>query len=71
MLGTAAEYAQHSRPEIWRRYLALIVDGLRADPAGTTALPEPALRPEEVEQAMRRGAAAHERPARLRPARRR
>jgi AcrR family transcriptional regulator len=58
MLGTAAEYAQHSRPAIWRRYLALIVDGLRADPVGTTPLPEPALQPDEVEQAMRRGAAS-------------
>lgn len=58
MLGTAAEYAQYSRPEIWRRYLALIVDGLRAEPAGITPLPEPALQPDEIEQAMRRGAPA-------------
>jgi AcrR family transcriptional regulator len=58
MLGTAAEYAQYSRPGIWRRYLALIVDGLRADPAGPTPLPEPALTPDEIEQAMRQGAPA-------------
>jgi AcrR family transcriptional regulator len=58
MLGTAAEYAQYSRPGIWRRYLALIVDGLRADPSGTTPLPEQALAPDEVEQAMRRGTEA-------------
>jgi AcrR family transcriptional regulator len=58
MLGTAAEYAEHSRPAIWRRYLTLILDGLRADRSATTPLPEPALHPDEVEQAMRRGAPA-------------
>jgi AcrR family transcriptional regulator len=56
MLGTAAEYAQHSRPEIWRRYLTLILDGIRVDRTGITPLPEPALSPDEIEQAMRRGA---------------
>ena len=55
MLGAAAEYAMGVRPEIWRRYLALMLDALRPDRAGTTELPEPALSPEEVVQAIRTG----------------
>jgi|SRR5215472_83858 len=55
MLGVAAEYALQIRPEIWRRYLALILDGVRPSRAETTPLPEPALAPDEMEQAMRLG----------------
>lgn len=53
MLGTAAQYAQHVRPQVWRRYLALILDALPPARAGTTPLPEPALTPDEIGQAMR------------------
>jgi AcrR family transcriptional regulator len=53
MLGSAAEYAGQVRPEIWRRYLALILDSLRPNRAATTELPEPALTPDEMVQAMR------------------
>src|SRR5260370_893476 len=35
MLSAAAEYAGQVRPDIWRRYLALILDGLR--PSRTVA----------------------------------
>jgi AcrR family transcriptional regulator len=55
MLGATAEYALHVRPEIWRRYLALMLDALRPDRAGTTELPEPALSAEEMVQAIRAG----------------
>lgn len=55
MLSTATEYAGQVRPEIWRRYLALILDALRPSRTGTTALPEPALSPDEMVQAMRSG----------------
>ena len=55
MLSTAAEYAGQVRPEIWRRYLTLILDALRPTRAGTTELPEPALSPDEMVQAMRSG----------------
>jgi AcrR family transcriptional regulator len=55
MVSAAAEYALVVRPEIWRRYLALVIDGLRPDRAGTTELPEPALTPDEMTQAMRTG----------------
>jgi AcrR family transcriptional regulator len=50
MLASAADYAWHVRPGIWRRYLALILDGLK--PTGpATALPEPALTPAEMQLA--------------------
>ena len=55
MLSTAAEYAGQVRPEIWRRYLTLILDALRPARTGTTALPEPALSPDEMVRAMRSG----------------
>jgi AcrR family transcriptional regulator len=53
MLSTAAEYAEQAQPEIWRRYLALIMDGLRPCRAETTPLPEDALTPEEMMTVMR------------------
>jgi len=55
MLGAAAEYAGQVRPEIWRRYLALILDALRPARAAASVLPEPALSPDEMVQAMRSG----------------
>ena len=55
MLGSAAEYAGQVRPEIWRRYLALILDALRPSRAAATDLPEPALTPDEMVLAMRSG----------------
>jgi hypothetical protein len=53
MISSAARYAEPVRPEIWRRYLTLITDALRPERAGTTPLPEPALRPEEMGAVMR------------------
>jgi AcrR family transcriptional regulator len=53
MLGTAAEYASDVRPEIWLRYLTLIVDGLRPARDEVTAFPVAALEPEEMLQVMR------------------
>jgi AcrR family transcriptional regulator len=53
MLATAAEYASPVQPEVWRRYLALIIDGLRPARDGASPLPAPALTPQEMEQVMR------------------
>jgi AcrR family transcriptional regulator len=53
MLSTAAEYAAQVQPEVWRRYMTLIVDGLRPSRADTTPLPTSALTPEEMVTAMR------------------
>ncbi|HEY5988273.1 MAG TPA: helix-turn-helix domain-containing protein [Streptosporangiaceae bacterium] len=53
MISAAARYAEPVKLEIWRRYLALITDALRPERAGTTPLPEPALRPDEMLVVMR------------------
>jgi AcrR family transcriptional regulator len=53
MLATAAEYASPVQPEVWRRYLALIIDGLRPARDSASPLPAPALTPQEMEQVMR------------------
>lgn len=56
MLSAAAEYAQQSRPEIWRRYLTLLIDGMCSSRGGSTPLPVPALLPGEMETMMRQHA---------------
>src|SRR5947209_5600263 len=43
MLGVVAEVAPPDRPDLWRRQLRLIFDGMRADPAPRTPLEEPPL----------------------------
>jgi len=53
MLAGVAEYTRNARPQVWRRYLALLLDGLRPERAGPGTLPEPALTPDEFEAAMR------------------
>ena len=62
MIAAVADYARPVRPATWRRYLALFLDSLPAGRAAPTTLPEPALSPAEMEQALRSG------PARQRPA---
>ena len=42
MLASSAEYAAAVAPEVWRRYLTLVIDGLRPSRDGVTALPVPA-----------------------------
>jgi AcrR family transcriptional regulator len=56
MLSGAAEYARQSRPEVWRRYLTLLIDGMCASRGGVTPLPVPALVPDEIENVMRQHA---------------
>jgi AcrR family transcriptional regulator len=53
MLASAAEYAGPVQPDLWRRYLALVIDGLRPARDGVSKLPIPPLTPDEVEQSMR------------------
>jgi AcrR family transcriptional regulator len=53
MLAAVAEYASYAQPEIWRRYLTLIIDGLRPSRDGVTPLPTPSLSPQEIEECMR------------------
>jgi len=53
MLASVGEYAGPVQPDLWRRYLALIIDGMRATTGDMTGLPVPALSPEGIEQSMR------------------
>lgn len=53
MLAAVADYARDVRPEIWRRYLTIIVDGLRAEPGKATPLLPAPLTPDQVDDAMR------------------
>jgi AcrR family transcriptional regulator len=46
MLSAIAEYTRAVRPQIWRRYLALMLDSLR--PAGAGPLPEEPLTADEM-----------------------
>jgi AcrR family transcriptional regulator len=59
VLTEVAQLARQISPEIWRRYLALVLDGLRPEREGVTPLPVAALRPEELEMAMRQNAPRH------------
>ncbi len=59
MLTDSTQFARQASPEIWRRYLSLLLDGLRPERAGVTPLPVPALLPEEMETTMRQRAPRH------------
>ena len=52
MLSSVAEYASASRPDLWRRYLALLIDGLRAARDTVSELPAPAPTADDIEAAM-------------------
>ncbi|WP_045742708.1 TetR/AcrR family transcriptional regulator [Actinoplanes rectilineatus] len=49
MLGGVEAFAQPVRPELYRRYLTIILDGMRARP-GLTALPVAALTAEQFDE---------------------
>ncbi len=53
------QLAHSVSPGIWRRYLTLILDGLRPGREGVTPLPVDALLPEEMEKSMRQAAPRH------------
>ena len=59
VLSEVARMARQVSPEIWRRYLALILDGLRPEREGVTPLPVPALLPGDFEMTMRQNAPRH------------
>lgn len=58
-LAEATQFARTVSPQIWRRYLNIILDGLRPERTGVTVLPVPALLPEELENTMRQNAPRH------------
>ena len=49
MLREVVDFSHDVAPELWRRYLALVLDGLRGE---RTPLPQPPLDPDELETAM-------------------
>ena len=53
MLATLAEYAAAVTPDVWRRYLAMLIDGLRPSRAAVSALPVPAPTVRELGDLMR------------------
>jgi AcrR family transcriptional regulator len=56
MLCSVAEYAAVISPEVWRRYLTLLIDGLRPARDGVTSLPVPAPTADDLGELMRDGA---------------
>jgi AcrR family transcriptional regulator len=52
-LGSIIDYTRDADPDIWRRCLGLMLDGMRTQRERPTALPGPALDMEQVECAMR------------------
>jgi AcrR family transcriptional regulator len=56
LLADATQLVHSASPGIWRRYLTLILDGLRPRREGITPLPVAALLPEEMEKGMRQAA---------------
>jgi AcrR family transcriptional regulator len=67
MLGATAEYARDIRPDLWRRYLALMLDALRPSRSGYTELPVPELSLDELTMAMRSNPLSGARPPSVRP----
>ncbi|MFI5506415.1 TetR/AcrR family transcriptional regulator [Mycobacterium sp. NPDC051804] len=52
LAGTVSEWAGHVEPELWRRYVALLLDGMR-DRDGQDRIPVDALEDEQMDAAMR------------------
>jgi AcrR family transcriptional regulator len=50
MIAAVAEFTREVRPELWRRYLAILLDGLRVDRAELTELSETPIDPVEVDE---------------------
>ncbi len=53
MLGAVAEFAHEVEPGLWRRYLPIVLDGLRARP-DTEPLPTAPLTPAQLDRALTR-----------------
>jgi AcrR family transcriptional regulator len=53
MLGAVIDAARDIEPELWRRYLAIVLRGLRADPTPLEPLPVGPLTEEQLEDVMR------------------
>jgi hypothetical protein len=52
MLGAIIDVTHDMRPDAWRRFLAIVIDGLRAEPGAATPLPVEPLALDDVQRAM-------------------
>ena len=52
MLGTLSECTRDVEPDVWRRYLTLVLDGLRSTRDAPTPLAHDALTPEQTQRTM-------------------
>jgi AcrR family transcriptional regulator len=52
MLGSVLDFSREVEPELWRRFLAIVLDGLRARRDDATPLPVAALDDDQLERAM-------------------
>jgi hypothetical protein len=50
MVGAVTDHT--GQPELWRRYLAILIDGLRAQPGEPTNLPAFAVTDDELQDAL-------------------
>ncbi|WP_102159099.1 TetR/AcrR family transcriptional regulator [Zhihengliuella halotolerans] len=55
MLGAVSQHAHDTAPDLWQRYLRLILDGLRPSSPETPPLAPDALTPTQFDQTMTRG----------------
>jgi hypothetical protein len=53
MLGAVMDGARDIEPDLWRRYLAIVLRGLRADPTSLEPFPVGPLTEEQLEDVMR------------------
>jgi AcrR family transcriptional regulator len=53
MLGSLSECTRDVEPEVWRRFLGILTDGLRTQRDGPTPLDCAGLKPEQVQRTMR------------------
>jgi AcrR family transcriptional regulator len=51
MLGQVVEFSEEQSPELWRRYLALLLDGLRSEHSEPAPLPVPPLTADQLDAA--------------------
>jgi AcrR family transcriptional regulator len=52
MVGSVVDYARQVQPEVWRRYLTVLIDGLRAERGDSTPLPAAPLNEDQLDEAM-------------------
>jgi AcrR family transcriptional regulator len=54
MIGAVIDVSHDAAPELWRRYLAILLDGLRAHPGKPGRLPAPPVPPDRLDEVMGR-----------------